>query len=403
VALKELEKRLEQEPENLGLRVMVAGALREAGRHDEATALYVSVARIYRDQGRFQQAIAVCRSALEQAPTEPRLRELLAALTTLPLTAPAPAPPSAGPLPPRVVAKPSLAERSIEPHSHPTVRRAAPTERSSSETPLPRPMPYHVYDPTSGAQKISLSELPTVEGADTRPGSEPEVRQSVEGLASAARRITRTLTGDADVDVAAELETRERPRVEPEDAVRLSEPPPTLPTERILLDEVDEDATTPVPLDPRESEEELTNPRDLVMAPRRPIDSQLLAPLPVERRGTVLARFYKRTVKKSDTVIRQGETGHPLVLVVSGRLEVRAERANGGIAMLEALGELDAIGESSLLARAPAEANVVAMSDAELLLLSPHDVFEIAGAFPAWWAYLKQIAERRTRDHERRR
>jgi hypothetical protein len=30
--LKELEKRLKDEPENLGLRVMVAGAMREAGR-----------------------------------------------------------------------------------------------------------------------------------------------------------------------------------------------------------------------------------------------------------------------------------------------------------------------------------------------------------------------------------
>jgi len=394
VGLKELEKRLEQEPDNLGLRVMVAGALREAGRHEEANAQYVSVARIYRDQGRFQQAIAVCRSALEQAPAEPRLRELLAALTTLPLAAAPPVAPAPAlqPLPPRVAAKPV------------TIPPPMPSRRSSmEETPLPRPVPYHVHDPTSGAQKISLSDLPTVEGADTRPGSEPGVRQSVEGLASAARRITRTLSGDPDVDVAAELDTRQRPRVEPEEAARLSEPPPTVPTERIALDEVDDDATTPVPLGARDPEEELTNPRDVVMGQRRPIDSQLFAPLPAERRGLVLSRFYKRGVKKSDTVIRQGETGHPLVLVVSGRLEVRAERANGAIAMLEALGELDAIGEGSLLARVPADANVVAISDAELLLLSPHDVFEIAGAFPAWWAYLKQVAERRSREYERRR
>ena len=230
MTLDELEKRLELEPENLGLRVMVAGAMREAGRDDAANALYLSVARTYRDQGRFQQAIAVCRSALEEAPSEPHLRELLDALR---------APP------------------------------AAPTRRSFTEdTPLPRAVPYHVHDPTSAAQKISLSELPTVEGADTRPGSEPSERASVEGLASAARRITRSLSGDAELDVAAELDTRARPRIAPEDAARLSEPPPTVPTERIALpDDVDEDAPTPVPRDP--DDDELTNPRDVVMDPDR--------------------------------------------------------------------------------------------------------------------------------------
>ena len=62
--LRDLEKRLEKEPHNLGLRVTVAGMLREAGRSIEAVELYRSVAIAYRDQGRPQQAIAVCRSIL---------------------------------------------------------------------------------------------------------------------------------------------------------------------------------------------------------------------------------------------------------------------------------------------------------------------------------------------------
>lgn len=283
--------------------------------------------------------------------------------------------------------------------------------RPSDATPLPAAMPYHVHDPTSSLLRIALSELPMSEGADTRPGSEAGDRPSVDGLASAARRITRTLTGD--IDVAAELDTRERVRLEPEEAARLSEPPPTVPITRVdgslrdsvvdVASDVDEDATTPVPLRARDSDEELTNPRDAVMEKPRPIDSILFTSLPLERRALALARFYKRSVKKSATVIRQGATDHPLVLVVTGRLAVRAERADGSIAMLEAIGENEFVGESSLLTRTPAEANVVAASDAELLLLSPHDFFEIAGAFPAWWAHLKAHADRRTRDHERRR
>ena len=78
--LKELEKRLKDEPENLGLRVMVAGAMREAGRQEEAVELYRSVAVAYRDQGRSQQAIAVCRSILEIAPDDVRCHALLASL-----------------------------------------------------------------------------------------------------------------------------------------------------------------------------------------------------------------------------------------------------------------------------------------------------------------------------------
>ena len=48
------------------------------------------------------------------------------------------------------------------------------------------------------------------------------------------------------------------------------------------------------------------------------------------------------------------------------------------------------------------EVSVFALTDVELLLLRPSDFYEIAGAFPALWAELKAVAERRTRDHEAR-
>ncbi len=394
MGLKELEKRLEQEPGNLGLRVMVAGALREAGRHADANQLYRSVAIAYRDQGRHQQAIAVCRAALADGPDDPRLRELLETLTAF--ATPLPLPPAPTPMPEVALVKPPPPRAVVVIPPVTTPRRpardsnSAPEGRRSSmdETPLPRPVPYHVHDPTRSAARISISELPTSD--DTKPGGEPDMRESVAGLASAARKISKTLSGalSPQVDVAAELDTRKQPRVTVQDIARLGEPPPTVPTERVELDN---------------PEEELTNPRDHIVEKKRPIDSALFVPLPADRRGLVLSRFYKRSARKSDTVIRQGETGHPLVLVVYGRLEVRAERANGTMAMLEAIGDGDFIGEISLLARGPADANVVAASDADLLLLSPHDVFEIAGAFPVWWAHLKQVAERRARDYERRR
>src|SRR5262245_43995712 len=78
--LKELERRLKDEPENLGLRVMLASALNEVGRRNDSVELYRSVAVAYRDQGRTQQAIAVCRSVLAFAPDDDRCQQLLASL-----------------------------------------------------------------------------------------------------------------------------------------------------------------------------------------------------------------------------------------------------------------------------------------------------------------------------------
>ena len=97
-----------------------------------------------------------------------------------------------------------------------------------------------------------------------------------------------------------------------------------------------------------------------------------------------------------ETVIRAGETSHPLILVVSGRLEVRATARSLGI-VLETIEPGQFIGEAALLARTPAPQAVIAATGSVVLALPPHVLFELAGAFPALWAALKEIAERRSR------
>jgi hypothetical protein len=345
--LRELERRLEEEPENLGLRVVVAGALCEAGRRADAVELYRSVAVAYRDQGRAQQAIAVCRSILEIAPDDARCHALLATLEE-------PGPP---------------------------VRRS-----SYDETPLPPAVPYHVADPTKQLRRVSESDLPTTEDAPTRPGSEDGMLPEVSGIANAARRISATLIG-------AESPTG----------------PIAAPRERDAV---------PDAQDYGDDDDDQTVPRDLPMGTRRrapglsgggaatrgPLAFAFFAPLPAERRAAVLSRFSRRSVPPRTVVIRQGEIAPSLVLVSSGRLEVRAVRAEriGAAIELGAIGPGEYIGEAPLLARAPSRASVVAATEAELLLLSPRDFYEIAGAFPALWAALKESAERRTREYDAR-
>jgi CRP-like cAMP-binding protein len=102
------------------------------------------------------------------------------------------------------------------------------------------------------------------------------------------------------------------------------------------------------------------------------------------------------------TVIRRGESGHGLVLVVRGRLELHAEAADGAPIVLESITPGQYVGETSLLARAPAAAHVVAAAESELLVLSAADFYEVTGAFPALWADLKETADRRNREHAQR-
>ena len=449
--LRELEKRLEQEPDNLVLRVTVAGALREAGRQAEAVELYRSVAIAYRDQGRSQQAIAVCRSILEIAPGDERCLALLASLVaphpdggevegaTAPGEKTRERPPSVAPVaagtspgniaiartrsPRAPTAPPASVKAGV---SIPLPGRKTPPPRRSSldETPLPQPLPYHVADPTTrNLAKLSEVDLvPTPDpDAETRPG-EP-TRAGVKGIANAARRISGALIGIPQDDLSLELDTRQRPRIESAELAKITQPPPTVPIERLDVIEVDDDAVTAppsitknlraperdvdtedddgVPTLTDEEADEPTRPRDIPLdvmirtETEGPLGSALFQPLPPDRRAAVLARCHKKTVKKGTTVIRQAEVGHSLVVVVRGALDLRV----GAIA-IGVVGTGEFIGEGSLLARGPSPVHVVAQTDCELLLLGPRDFYEIAGAFPALWAELKDVAERRKRERD---
>ncbi|NVB84223.1 MAG: hypothetical protein HOV81_37955 [Kofleriaceae bacterium] len=347
--LKELEKRLKQEPGNLGLRVQVAGLLRETGRSIEAVEHYRAVAVAYRDQGRTQQAIAVCRSILEIAPDDAACQGLLAMLQGK--TAPAlskavpvvddtpppqqpqktpsvppiasrqatnssgpisvPSVPSLRPPTPRPTDAPPVEARSRPvvtpvpiarptPDERPLARTTDPIRRSSiDETPLPKPLPYHLADRTSQPSKISLGdlELPLVEGADTRPGHEERRSEATTttGLAQAARRISGLLDSKGvphELDLSAELDTRQRARIPPEQLETIDMLPATPPLDAPVASFIDrlelDDLTTPPPVDdvqteqvrqltpiPRGSEDALTPPP---LAPPQPIVSPRTRP-----------------------------------------------------------------------------------------------------------------------------
>jgi hypothetical protein len=486
--LKELEKRLRDEPDNLGLRVMVAGALHEAGRLDDATELYRSVAIAYREQGRPQQAIMVCRSVLEIAPDDASCKELLAALLAAqpaPRESPLPerlAPPPPGPAPAgaaRLSPPPPAGTARLSPPRLPRpeapqgqavdlggaepARRSSgdvePARRSSGDvTPLPLPLPYHDADPSSSPK---LAGVGLTQSLQDELATYPEIA----GIANAARQISASLiaasrragsaTEAADDDLSGELDTRRLPRISAADLDKIAGPPPAVASDPVHGEPGDDDPTFPPataartarpdddpptaplsapparPGEPRASlgddepsnatgvpgggsvEDEKTSPRELPTRTRPPsivqptaatgpLASAFFAPLPPHNRAAVLQRFRRRMVPIGTTVIRRGEAGHGLVIVVRGRLELHADRSDGVQISLGAIGPGDYIGEVGLLARAPSAIQVVAAVDCELVVLAASEFYEVTAAFPVLWAELKSVAERRTREHEQR-
>jgi len=424
--LKELEKRLKHEPDNLGLRVLVASALHDAGRRDDSIELYRSVAIAYRDQGRPQQAITVCRSVLAIAPGDERCKQLLAALLASPPIArasPQPIDPPPLPLPPRpgrdtdgpdgVVGPAAVHGAQGSGAVEPGGEDGAELERSFSDvTPLPAPLPYHIAHPTQS--------MPAIQPSDLSPSLQDELARNpqIAGIANAARQISASLIAaslaqDLDDDASGELETRRMSRISDDELRNIAGSPRALRGVPTLID--DDEPTLmppsdPIPVGAGFIEDELTEPRELPLRTRPPsiappttatgpLSGAFFVPVPPRHRAAVLHRCRRRMAAAGIAVIRRGEIGHGLIILVHGLLELRAERAGGERVVLGAIAPGEYVGEVSLLSRAPAAAEVVAALDSEILVLGESDFHDVVGAYPALRNELKHVAERRTREH----
>jgi len=236
--IRELERQLRRESENLALRLTLAAAYREASRAVEALALYRSVARAYAEQGRAGQAAAVCRSALEISPEDGELYGMLihlerAASTRPPPLGPAPVAPAVAmapmvtvsaappPLPSGVAARadnPMLSTVKRVPPPPPRPQSVvAPLPRTSSgdlETPLPPPLPLHeardsVVEMPGGLPAIDVHD-PVIPLTVKRA---PSARSPASAIASASASGERP----SSADFAAEMVTRRRPKLSPTD------------------------------------------------------------------------------------------------------------------------------------------------------------------------------------------
>ncbi|MBD3277068.1 MAG: cyclic nucleotide-binding domain-containing protein, partial [Candidatus Aegiribacteria sp.] len=84
--------------------------------------------------------------------------------------------------------------------------------------------------------------------------------------------------------------------------------------------------------------------------------------------GDVRALFKTRTVRESDVVVKQGDSGTDLFIVQDGQFVVTDEKGGGRI--LDSLGPGDVFGEMAFLGGDERSATVKANTDASLLALS---------------------------------
>jgi len=118
-------------------------------------------------------------------------------------------------------------------------------------------------------------------------------------------------------------------------------------------------------------------------------------PLPEEERAALMKRFVPRHVDAGVPIIREGEAGGGLYLIVLGTVDITRRSEARRQILLATLGEGAYFGEMSLLSGGHASATVTASGALELAQLSPRDFYDIVSAYPVIWEELRREANRR--------
>ena len=111
----------------------------------------------------------------------------------------------------------------------------------------------------------------------------------------------------------------------------------------------------------------------------------------------------KRIDEKLDTLsfdagarlMQQGDPGNSLMMIANGIVEVSATDENGEEHFIARAGRGEVMGEMALLTEEPRSANVVAISDVEVLVLSADTFHEVAHEFPSLSVVLTQLVAQR--------
>jgi CRP-like cAMP-binding protein len=127
--------------------------------------------------------------------------------------------------------------------------------------------------------------------------------------------------------------------------------------------------------------------------------SPLFVPFTKSQQGELLRRFEGHEIGPGVDIVREGERGQGLFLILSGEVDVLARSASASPVKLAHLGAGDMFGEMSLVTDQPTSAAVRATTATTVLFLAREYVERLGEAVPEIQAYFEQLALNRARDN----
>jgi predicted acylesterase/phospholipase RssA len=109
----------------------------------------------------------------------------------------------------------------------------------------------------------------------------------------------------------------------------------------------------------------------------------LFATLPEGVAEDLAGRLRPREIRCGEALVRQGEPGDSLFLIVDGRFEARAEQAAGPARVIGVIGRGETVGEMAVITAEPRSCSVVAARRSSVLELSGDDFLRVLERYPA--------------------
>ncbi|HEU4726913.1 MAG TPA: cyclic nucleotide-binding domain-containing protein [Kofleriaceae bacterium] len=128
--------------------------------------------------------------------------------------------------------------------------------------------------------------------------------------------------------------------------------------------------------------------------------SPLFRPFNRMQQRDLLRRFTSHDIVPGTVVIREGEAGQGLFVVLSGDLEVSRRTADGQTVPLGGLRTGEVFGEMAVLRNAPTTATVTCVRPSTVLFLAREYVERIVAAVPEIKSYLEALVEDREIDNQ---
>jgi CRP-like cAMP-binding protein len=123
--------------------------------------------------------------------------------------------------------------------------------------------------------------------------------------------------------------------------------------------------------------------------------SPLFRPYNHQQQLDLIRRFDGHEVAAGTVVIREGDAGQGLFVVLAGEVEVSKRQAGGGELALARLRAGDVFGEMSLLTNQPTTATVKAARPSTILFLAREYFQRLVQALPAIRQYFEDLSHRR--------